>query len=250
MKCYVIPEAGRSAKGTAIVNLLQLQGGEKITALFPVTNEASENNYLVMATRGGVIKKTPLSDFDNIRKGGIIAQNLREGDELIAAMLSSGDDEFMIGTSSGKCIRFHERDVRAMGRAAAGVRAIQLQEDDSVVDMVKVTPDSNVFAVTENGMGKCTPEDAYRGQRRGGKGIIAMNINDKTGPLVGLKMISGDEDIMLIRDDGTVIRMPAEQISTNVNRNTQGVRLMRVDEGTRVVSVAVAPHAEEVQDEE
>ena len=248
IKCYVIPEAGRAAKGTAIVNLLQLSGGERITAMFPVTKD-DEGEYLVMATRLGVIKKTSLSDFDNIRKGGLIAQNLREGDELIAVELSGGNDEFMLATSKGKCIRFDENDVRAMGRGATGVKSISLDEDDAVVAMVRVVAGADVLTVTENGMGKRTPEDAYRGQKRGGKGIIAMQITEKTGDLCGIAMVTGDEDLLLIRDDGMVIRMPVEQISVTAGRGTQGVRLMRADEGTRVVSIAIAPKAESGEDE-
>jgi DNA gyrase subunit A len=138
-----------------------------------------------MATRQGVIKKTPLSDFDNIRKGGLIALNLREGDELIGVELSGGEDEFLIATSKGKCIRFDENDVRSMGRNATGVRSISLDDDDAVVAMVRVVAGADVLTVTENGMGKRTPEEAYRGQRRGGKGIIAMQITDKTGTCAG-----------------------------------------------------------------
>jgi len=243
LKCYNIPEAGRTAKGTAIVNLLQLQGGEKITAMFPVTKEA-EGEYLVLATRGGVIKKTPMSEFDNIRKGGLIALGLREGDELIGVMLSTGDDEFLVGTRRGKCIRFHEDDVRAMGRTATGVRSILLDEGDQVVDVNRILPGATVLSITERGMGKRTPEDQYRRQSRGGKGVIATAITEKTGELACMKLCDGTEDIMMIRDDGTIIRMPVEQISIT-SRNTQGVRLMRVDEGTRVVSVALVPHDEE-----
>ncbi len=249
LKCYNIPEAGRTAKGTAIVNLLQLQGGEKITAMFPVTAQA-EGEYLVFATRGGVIKKTPMSDFSNIRKGGLIALGLREGDELIGVMLSTGDDEFLVGTRRGKCIRFHEDDVRAMGRTATGVRSILLDEGDEVVDVNRILPGATVLSITERGMGKRTPEEQYRRQSRGGKGVIATAITEKTGELACMKLCAGTEDIMMIRDDGTIIRMPVEQISVT-SRNTQGVRLMRVDEGTRVVSVALVPHdeAEEVEAE-
>ncbi|OQB25453.1 MAG: DNA gyrase subunit A [Firmicutes bacterium ADurb.Bin182] len=246
IKCYTIPEAGRIAKGTAIVNLLSLQGGEKVTAMFPVTKEA-EGGYLVMATRNGVIKKTPMSEFDNIRKGGIIAQSLREDDELISVLLSSGEDEILVGTRKGLCIRFREEDVRPMGRTATGVRSIHLSEGDSVVDMEKVIPGADVLTISENGMGKRTPEEAYRAQRRAGKGIIAMNVTEKTGDLACMKMCKGDEDIMLVRDDGTVIRMPAEQIS-RISRATQGVRLMRVDEGTRVVGIALVEHSEETEE--
>ena len=240
IKCYSIPEASRTAKGTPIVNLLQLQTGEFVTAAFPIGRQ-TEGGYLVLCTRQGVIKKTPLSDFSNIRKGGLIAQNLREGDELISVALSAGDDEFIIGTRDGMSIRFNEQDVRSMGRNASGVRAIKLSEGDCVVDMSMVKPGSCVIAITENGMGKRTEEDAYRVQGRAGKGIIAMNITEKTGKLVCLKVSEGNEDLMLIRDDGVVIRVPVDTISV-ISRNTQGVRLMKIDEGHRVASVALAPH--------
>lgn len=240
IKCYSIPEASRTAKGTPIVNLLQLQTGEFVTAAFPIGRQ-TEGGYLVLCTRQGVIKKTPLSDFSNIRKGGLIAQNLREGDELISVALSAGDDEFIIGTRDGMSIRFSEQDVRSMGRNASGVRAIKLSEGDCVVDMSMVKPGSCVIAITENGMGKRTEEDAYRVQGRAGKGIIAMNITEKTGKLVCLKVSEGNEDLMLIRDDGVVIRVPVDTISV-ISRNTQGVRLMKIDEGHRVASVTLAPH--------
>ena len=247
LKCYNIPEAGRTAKGTAIVNLLQLQGGEKITAMFPLT-AGEKGEYLVFATRGGVIKKTPVEEFENIRKGGLIALGLREGDELIGVMLSSGDDEFLVGTRQGQCIRFHGEDVRPLGRTATGVRSILLDEGDEVVDVNRILPGATVLSITERGMGKRTPEAQYRVQSRGGKGVIATAITEKTGELACMKLCDGSEDIMLIRDDGTIIRLPVEQISVTA-RNTQGVRLMRVDEGTRVVSVALVPHDEEEPEE-
>jgi DNA gyrase subunit A len=242
IKCYNLPEAGRTAKGMAIVNLQQLAGGEKITAMFPVGRD-EEGEYLVLATRYGVIKKTPMSDFDNMRKTGIIALGLREGDELIGVMLSRGEDEFLVGTKNGKCIRFHEDDVRAMGRTATGVRSILLDEGDEVVDVNRIEKGSTVLSITENGMGKRTPEEQYPLQGRGGKGVIAMAITDKTGPLACMKICRGDEDVMMIRDDGTVIRVPVDQISL-ISRNTQGVKLMRVDDDSRVVSVALLPHEE------
>ena len=243
VKCYTIPEAGRGAKGTAIVNLLQLQAGEKVTAVFPVTAQA-EGEYLVLATRYGVIKKTPMSDFDNIRKGGIIAQNLREGDELIGVRLSTGEDDLLVGTRKGMCIRFSEADVRPMGRTATGVRSILLDDGDQVVDVEKVMPGQTVLSITERGMGKRTEEAEYRRQHRGGRGLIAMNLTEKTGELVCMKMVEGTEDVMMIRDDGTVMRMPVEQIRT-ISRNTQGVKLMQVPGGARVASVALVPPAEE-----
>ncbi len=248
IKCYAIPEAGRSAKGLPIVNLLQLAGGEKVTAMFPVAPSV-EGGYLVMATRLGVIKKTPLADFSNIRKGGLIAVNLREGDELIAVELSDGNDEFIVGSRKGKCIRFAEDDVRAMGRVATGVKSIELDDDDEVVDMVKVVRGASVLTVSALGMGKRTPEEQYPLQRRGGKGVLAMALTERTGDLECLRMTTEDEDLMLIRDDGTVMRMPLVQVSV-IGRNTQGVKLMRVDEGTRVVSVAVVPHQDDDEPEE
>ena len=246
IKCYSIPEAGRTAKGTPIVNLLQLQTGEFVTAAFPIDSSAEEG-YLVLCPASGIIKKTPISEFANIRKGGMIAQNLRDGDELIRVALSAGDDEFIIGTREGKSIRFDEADVRPMGRAATGVRAIKLEDDDRVVDMSMVRKDAYVIAITENGMGKRTTEDAYRSQSRAGKGIIAMNITEKTGKLVCLKVVDGTEDLMLIRDDGIVIRMPVDSVSV-ISRNTQGVKLMKVGEGHRVASVAIAPSSAEAEE--
>ncbi len=242
-KCYAIPEAGRNAKGMPIVNLLQLGEGEKVTAMFPVEGEGTEG-YLVMATRNGIIKKTPVSELQNIRKGGLIVQSLREGDALIAVEYSMGDDEFIIASRKGKCVRFAEEDVRPMGRTAMGVRSINLSEDDEVVDMVKVVAGGNVLTVTELGMGKRTPEDQYPLHHRGGKGVLATMLTEKTGDLACLKMTAEDEDVMLIRDDGTIIRLPLDQVNI-ISRNTQGVRLMRVDEGTRVVSVEIVPHSEE-----
>ena len=245
-KCYAIPEAGRNAKGMPIVNLLQLGEGEKVTAMFPVLGEGTEG-YLVMATRDGIIKKTPLSELHNIRKGGLIVQSLREGDALIAVEYSMGDDEFIIASRKGKCVRFAEEDVRPMGRTAMGVRSINLSEDDEVVDMVKVVKGGNVLTVTELGMGKRTPEDQYPLHHRGGKGVLATQLTEKTGDLACLKMTAEGEDVMLIRDDGTIIRLPLDQVNI-ISRNTQGVRLMRVEAGTRVVSVEIVPHADEVEE--
>ena len=244
-KCYAIPEAGRNAKGMPIVNLLQLGEGEKVTAMFPIVGEGTEG-YLVMATRDGIIKKTPVTELQNIRKGGLIVQSLREEDALIAVEYSMGDDEFIIASRKGKCVRFAEEDVRPMGRTAMGVRSINLSEDDSVVDMVKVVKGGNVLTVTELGMGKRTPEDQYPVHHRGGKGVLATQLTEKTGDLACLKMTAEGEDVMLIRDDGTIIRLPLDQVNI-ISRNTQGVRLMRVDEGTRVVSVEIVPHSDEVE---
>ncbi|MCL2694860.1 MAG: DNA gyrase subunit A [Clostridiales bacterium] len=243
LKCYAIPEAGRTARGIPVVNLLQLQTGEKVTALFPVARDVEESGYLVTATRLGMIKKTRLSACANIRKGGLIIQTLLEGDELMRVELSAGEDEFLIASQKGKCIRFAETDVRATGRGGQGVRSIRLGTDDVVVDMVKVMQGHNVLTVTEKGLGKRTPEDQYSLQGRGGKGLLAMKLTERTGDLACQRMSDEGEDLMLIRDDGMIMRMPMEQIPV-LNRTTQGVKLMSVTEGTRIASVAIVPHQE------
>ncbi|MBR2604547.1 MAG: DNA gyrase subunit A [Clostridia bacterium] len=249
VRCYAIPETGRASKGVPVVNLVQLQDGEKVTAMYPGgRGEDTENRYLVTATRQGLIKKTRMSECGNIRKGGLLIQSILEGDELMSVEVSSGSDEFLISSRKGKCIRFSEADVRATGRGGQGVRSIRLDNGDEVVDMVKIVPGGALLTVTERGMGKRTDEDQYRAQGRGGKGIQAMNLTEKTGDLACCKMTSGEEDMMLVRDDGTIIRTPVSQVP-NIGRATQGVRLMRVDEGTRVVCVALAPHAEEETEE-
>ncbi|MDO4544196.1 MAG: DNA gyrase subunit A [Clostridia bacterium] len=247
-KCYVIPEGGRTAKGLPVVNLLQLQTGEKVTAAFPIDENAEKNGYLVTATRLGMIKKTRLSDCQNIRKGGLNIQTLKEGDELISVELSSGSDEFLIASKKGKCIRFAEKDVRDTGRGGMGVRAIRLSEDDAVIGMVKAVSGANLLVVTENGMGKMTPEDQYSIQGRGGKGLNAMKITEKTGDLACIAMSQPKHDLMLLRDDGTVMRTSIDQISV-IGRATQGVKLMRVDEGTKVISAVLVPHQEETEDD-
>ena len=249
LNCYEIPEAGRTARGTAIVNLLQLDAGEKVTAMLPVPGEKVEGHYLVMATRKGVIKRTELSDFTNLRKSGLIAMVLREDDELIGVALTDGSYEMLLGTRDGMSIRFPETDMRPMGRAAMGVKSIELTGDDEVVDMCPVFPDMKVLSITEQGYGKLTEIEEYRVQQRGGKGIKAMNLTAKTGRLTCLLLVDEAEDILLITDDGTLIRMPVSSIST-LGRNTQGVRLMRVEEGCRVVCVARAEAEEEESEED
>lgn len=242
LKCYQIPEAGRTAKGTAIVNLLQLGTGEKVTNAFP----AADGKYLVMCTKGGVIKKTELSSFANIKKSGLIAVNLREDDELISVVVSEGSDEFIIATRNGKCIRFSEEDVRPMGRTATGVRAIQLDEGDEVVSLEKIQKGQQVLAISELGIGKRTSEEEYRLQGRGGKGIAAMNITEKTGKLCALHVVNGDEDVMLIRSDGTIIRLHVAEIR-EISRNTQGVKLMHVEGDVKVVAACITEHEDDVE---
>jgi DNA gyrase subunit A len=238
LKAYEIPEAGRQAKGTAIVNLLQLDGGEKITAVIPIKADADrEESYLVMVTRHGQIKKTELSGFQNIRNSGLIAIKLRDGDELMGVLLTDGNEELILGTRNGLSIRFHERDVRAMGRTAQGVKAIDLREDDAVVGVGLIRQNAQVLVISEKGYGKRTPIDEYRTQSRGGKGILTLKVTEKTGFVAGLKVVTEEDDIMLISSDGTIIRLDVREISS-ISRNTQGVMLMRLEEDDSVVSVA------------
>ena len=248
LNCYEIPEAGRTARGTAIVNLLQLDPGEKVTVMLPLPMEKVEGHYLVMATKKGVIKRTALNEFVNLRKSGLIALVLREDDDLIGVALTDGSYEMLLGTRDGMAIRFPETDMRPMGRNAMGVKAIELTDDDEVVDMCPVFPEMKVLSITENGYGKRTEIEEYRVQSRGGKGIKAMNLTAKTGLFTCQLLVHEDEDIILITDDGTVIRMPVAGISV-LGRNTQGVRLMRVEGGSKVVCVA-RTEAEEEEPEE
>ena len=240
--CYEIPEAGRTAKGTAIVNLLQLDGGEKVTTVIPVKEGA--RGMLVMTTRNGVIKKTELGEFENIRASGLIAVTLRGDDELIGVALTDGTKELLLGTRSGMSIRFHESDVRTMGRSAMGVKAMELDEGDEIVSMSVVDENSQVLTISENGYGKRTEVKEYRVQSRGGKGIKAMQLTDKTGRLAALMQVHEDEDVMMISDDGTIIRTAVADISTQ-SRSTQGVRVMRLMEGSRVVAVTTTEKVEE-----
>ena len=236
MKCYEIPEAGRTARGTAIVNLLQLQTGEKVTAMIPMPKDM-EGKYLMMATRNGLIKKTPLDEFANLRKSGLIAIILREDDDLVDVELTDGDSVLLLGTRQGRAIRFDEKAVRSMGRSSMGVRSMKLKEGDEVISMCAVTEEALVLSITENGYGKRTSPDEYRETNRGGQGVAAMNLTDKTGLLAAQLMVKDDEDIILITDDGTVIRTAVDTIRV-CGRNTQGVRLMRVGDNARIVGVA------------
>ena len=247
LKGYEIPEAGRTARGTAIVNLLQLDGGEKVTAMIPLPKEREEG-YLVMATRNGLIKKTGSDEFKNLRKTGLIAIALREDDELIGVELTKGDSELMMATRMGQAIRFSENDVRAMGRNSMGVRSIDLAEGDEVISVAKIVEGKKVLAITQNGYGKRTEIDEFRMQSRGGKGILAMRLTEKTGLLAAQMLVDDDEDIMLITDDGTIIRMPVGGIST-IGRVSQGVRVMRVEDESRIVGVTATEREEEAAPE-
>ena len=247
LKGYEIPEAGRAARGTAIVNLLQLTGGEKVTAMIPLPRE-SEGKYLTMATRFGLIKKTALDEFANLRKAGLIAIVLREDDELIGVELTGDDDELMLATRQGQAIRFKETDIRSMGRNSMGVKSFDLAENDEVISVARIEAGKQVLAITQNGYGKRTDVSEFRVQSRGGKGIMAMRLTDKTGPMAAQLLVSEDEDIMLITDDGTIIRMPVSDISV-IGRVSQGVRVMRVEEGSRIVCVTATERDEDENDE-
>ena len=248
LKCYQIPEAGRQARGTAIINLLQIAGGEKISTMLPMPREAEHEYNLVMATRNGMIKKTSLGEFRNLRKNGLIAIALREEDELIGVRLSTGSDEMLVSTRKGKCIRFNEQHVRAVGRNSIGVRSMRLAPGDEVIDIAAVEPGTTVLAVTALGYGKRTDPEEYREQGRGGMGIKAMQLTEKTGDLVALLFAHEDEDILMITDDGTIIRTRAADIRL-CGRATQGVRLMRLAEGSSVVGVCRAEKEEEEETE-
>ena len=247
-KCYQIPEGGRQSKGTAIVNILNLDADERVSSVFPM-GECGEQDYLVMVTQRGIVKKSALSEYANIRQNGLIAIALREGDRLISVMRTNGEDTIIIGTKEGMSITFDESDVRQMGRVSMGVRGITLRPGDQVVDAAKLEPESDVLVISENGYGKRTPAEEYRVQTRGGIGIKTMTITEKTGQMCGLKVVTGEEDIMLVNDAGVIIRINTEEISV-VGRAAQGVRLMRVDEDTRVVCVAKVPKEEEEDSQE
>lgn len=247
IKGYEIPEAERTARGRAIVNILQLENGEKVTAVIP-RKEDSQGN-LIMATRNGLIKKTDLAEFESIRKTGKIAISLTEDDELIGVDMTTGYDEILMASHEGKCIRFAEEEVRQMGRDTMGVRSIKLDEGDYVVDMAIARNGVEVLTVSENGFGKRSDLVDYRLQSRAGKGIKAGTFNEKTGKLVNLKLINPDNDIMLIADNGIVIRVRAKEIS-KIGRDTMGVRIMKFKGDANVVCVSESPAAEDIDGDE
>jgi DNA gyrase subunit A len=243
LKVHEIPEAGRAAKGKAIVNLLSLSHGESISAILPV-REFEEGKFVVMVTAHGVMKKTDLMEFSRPRSGGIIAQGLKKGDRLIATEITSGKDEMFLSTRHGLSIRFHEDDIRSMGRTAVGVRGISLGKGDEVVGMELLKPGGNLLTVTVNGYGKRTAVDEYRIQSRGGKGVIALKVTEKTGAVLGVAQVSEDDDVMLVTDGGKIIRMPVREIRIS-GRNTQGVRLIGMEENEHVASLARLAEKEE-----
>lgn len=238
LRGYEIPEAGRTAKGTAIVNLLSLDAGEKISAVIPIS-DFEDSKYLLMATKNGLIKKTPLQEYNSSRKTGLLAITLKDDDELIDVRLTDGQDNVVLVTEKGLCITFDEKDVRPVGRSAQGVLGIRLDEDDTVIGMESIISDNKgvtLLAITENGFGKRTELDEYRVQNRGGRGVITYKITPKTGNIVGIRMTKEDDDVMLITNSGTIIRINVKDVSI-LGRATQGVTLMRTNENEKVVSI-------------
>ncbi len=248
LKCYQIPEAGRTARGMAIVNLLQIAADEKITAMIPVPRDIESAN-LVMMTRGGLIKRTPYSEFANLRKSGLIALTLREDDELCAVNLTDGDTSLIIASRQGRALRIHESTIRVIGRTGMGVKAMKLKEGDELIDMSPIREGQQVLAITTNGYGKRTDPEEYREQGRAGMGIRAMALTEKTGELAAQLGVNDDEDILLITDEGVVIRMAVSDIRES-GRSTQGVRLMRIGENAKIVCVARAEKEEAEETDE
>ena len=251
LKGYEIPEAGRTAKGTAIVNLLRLDNGEKISAVIPIQNFA-EGKYLLMGTKKGLIKKTALREYDSSKKTGLQGITLKDDDELISVKLTDGEDNVVLVTKNGLCITFEEKEVRPIGRTSQGVIGIRIDSDDEVIGMESIVlgGKATLLTITENGFGKRTEIDEYRVQIRGGKGVLTYKITPKTGRLVSVKVADGTEDIMLITDTGTIIRMNVKEISV-LGRATQGVTLIRTSDGGKVVSTEIIPAEEgELEGEE
>lgn len=248
LKAYEIPELGRTARGTPIINLIQIEQGETVNAVIPV-QRFDEDRYLFFATRSGVVKKTPIEDYINIRKGGLIAVHLREDDTLIDVKLTDGQQEVIMGTAQGMSIRFSESDVRSMGRAATGVKGITLDASDQVIAMDVIVPEQDILIVTTNGYGKRTPASEYRIQSRGGKGIKTINVTGKNGAVVSLKVVKDDEDLMIITSSGTLIRTSMSGIST-MGRNTQGVKLINIREDDSVATVCRSDKSEEEPENE
>lgn len=234
-KTWEIPEAGRNAKGTPIINLLELEKGEEISAVIPVKN-FEENEYLVMVTKSGVIKKTPAQNYNNIRKGGLIAVNLRDDDELISVFVTTGNNDIIVATRNGISIRFNESDARPLSRTATGVKAITLTDDDYVIGADVISDNSKILIVSEKGYGKCTEPENYRVQSRGGKGIKTYKITDRTGYITSVACVNDSEELIMVSSEGVVIRIKVKDIST-VGRIAQGVKLVNLNEGVTVISM-------------
>lgn len=240
IKAYNIPEASRTSRGTALVNLLQLGSDEHVTASFALTDDyPSSDQYLLLATKNGMVKKTPIADYANIRKTGLIAMTLRDDDQLIEAKMIDAGEDVMIGTRNGMAIRFNESDVRVTGRSSMGVRGISLDADDEVIGMQKLSQGDYVLVVSEKGMGKLTHADEFKAQKRGGKGLHCYRITEKTGKLVGFKLTSKEREIMLITNEGVIIRMSLKD-AKDIGRNTSGVKFMNIDPDSDTVIASIA----------
>ena len=248
LKGYQIPESGRTAKGTAIVNLLKLDSGEKVSTIIPIQNFA-EGKYLLMGTKSGLIKKTPLNEYDSSRTTGLLAIALKDDDELIDVRLTDGQDNIVMVTKKGLAITYSEKDVRSVGRTAQGVIGIRLDDGDEVIGMESIIAGSKatLLSITEHGFGKRTELDEYRVQNRGGRGVLTYKITPKTGDIVGITIATGEEDVMLITDKGTIIRLKVEDISV-LGRSTQGVTLMRTNDGGKVVSIELINSENETEE--
>ena len=236
LKAYEIPEAGRNARGVAIVNLLSLMPGEKISALIPV-EKYDESQYLFMATKSGIVKKTSIKEYRNIRKTGLIAINLKDDDELIEVKLTNNERDVFLVTKQGQCIRFNEKDVRTTGRSTMGVRGINLSMGDEVVAMQLDCQGEYLMIVSENGLGKRTRIDEFKCQNRGGKGVLCYKITEKTGNVVGVKSVNEENELMMITTEGVIIRFAVSSVS-NLGRVTSGVKLINMDEDISVASIA------------
>ena len=246
MKGYEIPEYGRTAKGLPIVNLLKLDDGEKIATIINVDRDQAAK-YLFFTTRNGIVKRTSTSQFSNIRTNGLKALKLRDGDELINVLRTSGEDEVIIGTHLGYSVRFKGAVVRDMGRAAAGVKGVNLREGDYVVGTSRIDDSQEVLVISENGLGKRTQASEYPTKGRGGKGMKVMNVTERTGKLAGLTAVNGDEDLMVITDTGVIIRTNVANIS-QTGRAAQGVKVMRLDDEAQIVTFALVDPV--IEDEE
>jgi len=247
IKGYKIPETlSRSARGTAIVNLLKLQENEKITNIIPIDNFEDENTYLTVATRNGIVKRTAVSKYANINKNGLIATNIREGDSVVAVSLTTSGQEIILVTSQGKAIRFNSDDCRELGRTSFGVRGVRLSDGDKVIGMEPVTENGELLVISENGYGKRSSVDDYKVQNRGGKGLITYKVSDKTGRLIGVTIVNDEQDLLIITDQGVIIRVSAGEIPT-LSRATSGVRLMR-SKDAKIVDFALTEHEAETEE--
>jgi DNA gyrase subunit A len=237
IKTWEIPEAGRNAKGTPIVNVLEMTADEKITAVICARDYSDDSGYLMMITKSGIIKKTPVNMFNNIRKSGLIAVNLKDNDELISVQKTDGTMNIFVVTKFGMAIRFDENDLRSLGRTATGVKAINLNEGDCVIGAEIISDDKKVLIVSEKGFGKCTESNSFKVQNRGGKGLKAYKITEKTGNIIGLAMVNDNEELIMVTSEGIIIRIRIRDIST-VGRVAQGVKLINVGDDVTVVSMA------------